>query len=176
VPAARVDALVERDEHPLADWRDEAAECFERVGAAIPAPYHRQVERFLADPAPARGQQPVLSHNDLGAEHVLVRPGLRVTGVVDWSDAALTDPARDLGLVLRDLGPGAFRAAVEARRAAGWPPDDGLAARARFLAGCALLEDLAYGLEPGVEQDRTRYVRNGLAALPWVFGPVTPGR
>jgi aminoglycoside phosphotransferase (APT) family kinase protein len=39
----------------------------------------------------------VLSHNDLGIEHVLVDPAtLEVTGVVDWSDAAIVDPGARL--------------------------------------------------------------------------------
>jgi aminoglycoside phosphotransferase (APT) family kinase protein len=55
----------------------------------------------------------VFCHNDLGIEHVLVAPDSgAITGVIDWSDAALTDPARDFGLVHRDLGPAALAAAL----------------------------------------------------------------
>jgi aminoglycoside phosphotransferase (APT) family kinase protein len=45
-----------------------------------------------AEPAP-----PVPCHDDLGAEHVLVDPATsRVTGLIDWGDLALGDPAIDL--------------------------------------------------------------------------------
>jgi aminoglycoside phosphotransferase (APT) family kinase protein len=43
---------------------------------------------------------PVFSHNDLGIEHVLIDPGTwTVTGIIDWSDAAIVDPAIDFGLL-----------------------------------------------------------------------------
>ncbi len=34
-----------------------------------------------------------------------------VTGIIDWSDAAIVDPAYDFGLLYRDLGPRARRRA-----------------------------------------------------------------
>jgi NADP-dependent 3-hydroxy acid dehydrogenase YdfG len=82
-----------------------------------------------------------------------------VTGILDWSDAALVDPARGFGLIHRDLG----RAALDAALAAYERQSDaaGLRERARFYACCALLEDLAYGLE----RDDARYVEKSLAAL-----------
>jgi len=58
----------------------------------------------------------VFSHNDLGIEHVLGTPATAaVTGVIDWGDAALIDPACDFGLLYRDLG----AAALPTRRACG---------------------------------------------------------
>ena len=84
-----------------------------------------------------------------------------VTGVVDWSDAAIADPAYDFGLLLRDLGPEALDAAVGGY---GFDPA-GLRERAAFYARCAVLEDLAYGLESG----RDAYVDKSLAGLEWLF-------
>ncbi len=37
-------------------------------------------------------------------------------GIIDWSDAAIVDPAYDFGLVYRDLGPGAARVAIRSYR------------------------------------------------------------
>ena len=103
-------------------------------------------------------QDLVFSHNDLCIEHVLVAPGTdKPTGIIDWSDAALCDPARDFGLILRDLGPAAFDAAL--------PAGESLRDRAQFYARCSLLEDLHYGLET----NRAPYVDKSLAALDWVF-------
>jgi aminoglycoside phosphotransferase (APT) family kinase protein len=97
----------------------------------------------------------VFSHNDLGIEHVLVDPaGWAVTGVIDWSDAALVDPAVDVGLLYRDLGPPAL--------ALVGGPD---AERAVFYARCAMLEDLAYGVTTGLD----RYVAKSRTALSWLF-------
>jgi len=48
-------------------------------------------------------------HNDLGAEHLLVDvEASTITGVIDWTDAAAADPAHDLALIYRDLGPAIF--------------------------------------------------------------------
>jgi aminoglycoside phosphotransferase (APT) family kinase protein len=89
-----------------------------RLAAAaveVPVVYRRPVKAFLDAPPPASGWAPIFSHNDLGIEHVLVDPGTwTVTGVIDWSDAAIVDPAVDFGLLYRDLGPAAAQAALAA--------------------------------------------------------------
>ena len=109
------------------------------------------IESFLDAAPPEDDYTPVFSHNDLGIEHVLVDPLLwTVTGIIDWSDAAIVDPAVDLGRLHRDLGSHA-------------PATD----RVLFYARCGLLEDLAYGLDT----DRPAYVEKSLAALAWLFPP-----
>lgn len=132
-----------------------------RPQEAVPAAHRPAVERFLAQEPPPDGVAPVLAHNDLGIKHVLVDASGRVTGVIDWSDAALTDPARDFGLLYRDLGPPALHAALVAY---GEVEDDVLS-RAELYARCGALEDLAYGLETG----RTGYVTKTLRSLAWLF-------
>jgi aminoglycoside phosphotransferase (APT) family kinase protein len=166
VPRERVAGLVGSDDDPPSAWLAEAAELYGRVRAGVPAAYRPLVEGFLSAGPPPRGDDVVFSHNDLGIEHVLVDAvTAAVTGVVDWSDAALTDPASDLGLVLRDLGPGAFDAALAA---GSFPDDGGLRERAAFYARCSVLEDLAYGLEtPGA----SRYADKSVASLSWLFPP-----
>jgi hypothetical protein len=93
------------------------------------------------------------------------RPGAwTVTGVINWSDAAIVDPAIDFGLQYRDLGPAALQAAMGSYR----PGASDLATlgeRARFYARCSVFEDLAYGLQTG----RDTYVDKSLAALAWLF-------
>jgi aminoglycoside phosphotransferase (APT) family kinase protein len=44
---------------------------------------------------PRGSPQRVVAHADLGAEHILELDGT-LTGIIDWSDAAITDPALDL--------------------------------------------------------------------------------
>jgi aminoglycoside phosphotransferase (APT) family kinase protein len=87
-----------------------------------------------------------------------------VTGIIDWSDAAIVDPAVDFGLLYRDLGPAAADAAMGSYRTG---TDDlvTLAERAVFYARCRVFEDLAYGLETG----RVAYVDKSLAAMAWLF-------
>ncbi|WP_433306722.1 phosphotransferase family protein [Actinoplanes sp. CA-030573] len=155
VPAARVRDLAEVDDQPPEEWLSEAASHYATVAGRIPPATRPRVASFLAAPPPPRGETLVFSHNDLGIEHVLADPASwAVTGVIDWSDAALVDPACDFGLILRDLGPAAFDVAAGER-------GDSLRERALFYARCAALEDLAYGVD--------KYVRNALAAIERLF-------
>jgi aminoglycoside phosphotransferase (APT) family kinase protein len=164
-PVERLAALVDVDDQPLAEWRDEAARTYATVAGAVPAAHRRPVEAFLEAPPPAEGWTNVFSHNDLGIEHVLVDPGTwTVTGVIDWSDAAIVDPAVDFGLLYRDLGPAAARAAMGRSRTEADDPA-ALAERAAFYARCSVFEDLAYGIGTG----RDAYVDKSLAALAWLF-------
>lgn len=158
-------ALVGTDDQPPAEWRDEAAETYATVADHVPGPHRRAVEAFLAAPPPPAGHASAFSHNDLGIEHVLVDPvAWTVTGIIDWSDAAIVDPARDFGLLYRDLGPTALDAAIGGYRT---DVDDLLALRERavFYARCSVWEDLAYGIATG----RARYSDKSLAALAWLF-------
>lgn len=173
VPARQVGHLVGVEPSAPTEELAEAVRTYEQVHAVIPGEERPHIERFLGMPPPSPADGLVFSHNDLGIEHVLVNPDdLSVTGVIDWSDAAVTDPARDFGLILRDLGPTALERALAAYGTAG---GQGSVCRERvwFLARCAALEDLAYGLSHG----RSEYADKTLAALPWLFGdaprPVT---
>lgn len=160
--------LVDEDATVPATWLEEAAETYADVAPQVPPAHRPGVEAFLASPPPAPATRLVLCHNDLGAEHVLVDPATgAVTGVIDWSDAAIADPARDLGLIHRDLGPAGVRAALET--CAG-PAEGGFEDRALFFARCGALEDLAYGLRTG----RAEYSTNSLRSFGWLFPPQPP--
>jgi aminoglycoside phosphotransferase (APT) family kinase protein len=166
VPVAELAAVAPRDLQPASQWLQEAAELYARVAAHVSARRDRAIRTFLDTPPHERRDEPVFSHNDLGIEHVLVDPGSgQVTGVIDWSDAAICDRAYDFGLLLRDLGPAALDAALES-----YATDADLAAvteRAWFCARCAAIEDLSYGLETGRDEYRTKSIE----ALPWLFEP-----
>ena len=89
-------------------------------------------------------------------------PARTVTGIIDFSDAALVDPAYDFALILRDLGPGAFDAAAQTAQKTG---DRDFQARALLYARCSVLEDLQYGLAT----DHPAYVDKSLVSLDWLF-------
>ena len=164
-PVEHLAALADVDDQPPAEWRGEAAEAYATVAGRVPAVHRGAVEAFLEAPPPAGGWTPVFSHNDLGIEHVLADPGgWTVTGILDWSDAAIVDPAVDVGLLYRDLGPAALDGALGSYRT---EVNDlaTLGERAVFYARCSLFEDLAYGIRTG----RDRYVSKSLAALAWLF-------
>ncbi|SEE67746.1 Predicted kinase, aminoglycoside phosphotransferase (APT) family [Streptomyces sp. 3213] len=61
----------------------------------------------------AQSATAVLVHHDLKGEHLVVSAEGRVRGVLDWTDAALGDPAEDIaGLALAVGAPAAVRAAT----------------------------------------------------------------
>ncbi|MEV8504957.1 aminoglycoside phosphotransferase family protein [Actinoplanes sp. NPDC051475] len=165
VPAGRMTDLVDIDDQALAEWRREAAATYPTVARHIPAAHRRAVEAFLDAPPPDDGHALVFSHNDLGIEHILIDPGTwTVTGIIDWSDAGLVDPAHDFGMLYRDLGPTALRAAVSSYRT---DTHDlaALSERAVFYARCGVLEDMAYG----IATERGHYLDKSLDAMEWLF-------
>ncbi|WP_214366367.1 phosphotransferase [Pseudonocardia sp. H11422] len=147
VDVAAVAGLVPVDDADPGEWLadlDGPPELLRVVHASVPKPSGRRV----------------LAHADLGAEHLLDDGG-GVTGVIDWSDAAVTDPALDFARLYRDFGPGFL---AEALRVYGGLDDDALP-RITFFARCAALEDLAYGQASG----RTGYAEAALRSITWLF-------
>lgn len=84
----------------------------------------------------------VLVHGDLHARHVLVDASARATGVIDWGDVCLADPAVDLSLAYAAFHGAAREALLDAY---GTPLDEERELRARVLAVslCAALADHA---------------------------------
>lgn len=89
--------------------------------------------------SPARA----LVHGDLGPEHVLVRDG-RVSGVIDFGDAHVGDPALDLAWALHGAPP-PFARAVAAEYGA--TPE--LAERALLWHRLGPWHEVTYGLDTG---------------------------
>lgn len=161
VTPAVVEGLAERDGYPLHAYLQEALDQTKRVAAYLTTDQRRRVELFLASSAPPESARWTLCHNDLGAEHVLATEDRsELTGIIDWSDAAIADPARDLGVLLRDFGFGVAEAVL--RRTG---DDERTLIRAVFYARCALLEDLAYG----IDTSRPQYVAHALSRFAETF-------
>jgi aminoglycoside phosphotransferase (APT) family kinase protein len=119
----------------------------------------RDLVRVLHATCPAPSPHRTVAHADLGAEHILELDGA-LTGIIDWSDAAITDPALDLARLYRDFGP---RFLDELSGAYGGLAD--AMPRIEFFARCAALEDLAYGRATG----RHEYIRNAERSFAWLF-------
>lgn len=64
------------------------------------SPTGRAVDALLLEAGPLGPStaERVLVHGDLHLRHVLVGPDRKATGVIDWGDACLADPAVDLAL------------------------------------------------------------------------------
>ncbi len=162
LPVGRMADLAGVDDTPPAEWLADTRELLPDLATGIPDRHLPAVRQFLDADPPRPAEHLVFAHNDLGIEHVLVDPDtLRITGILDWTDAGVTDPAGDLGLVLRDLGGSGLDAALSA--CGDVPGVEGQ--RIGFFARCALLEDLAYGLEHG----RSAYAANSLRGMQSLF-------
>ncbi len=108
---------------------------------------------------PRQSPAPTLVHDDLAAEHILLDPVTQqVTGVIDWSEVSVGDPARDLSCMWH-WGGAEFANAVLANYRG--EADAGLLGRARYFAACRGVADIAFGLEA----DRLEYIGTGLRAL-----------
>jgi aminoglycoside phosphotransferase (APT) family kinase protein len=167
---ARMAVLADQDDVPFEHWQREAADAYAAVAGQLSADQRRAVDAFLASPVPDQRYTPVFCHNDLGAEHLLADPATwMLSAIIDWGDAAITDPAHDFGLLLRDFGPRAL-ADVMGHYDRNLDDPAALHTRAVFYARCKTLEDLAYGLDSG----RREYVDSGLAALKRLFGQDVP--
>ena len=113
-------------------------------------------EGFLADASNFRFH-PVLLHRDLGKEHVLQDPAShRLTGVLDWGDASIGDPALDFTGLLADFGEAAARSVLRAYRGR---KDAGMLGRARFYAALIPFHELRFGREFGHAASSRRALR-----------------
>lgn len=152
-PVERMGELAGVDDTPPTEWLDEARDLAEQ----LPDDVRELVAGFLTADPPEPADELVFTHNDLGAEHILV-DGAAITGIIDWSDCAVADPAADLGRLARDLGMPALDALLPEL-------DDQTRHRSLFYARCTALEDLAFGLDSG----RDSYARNARRALSRLF-------
>ena len=112
--------------------------------------------------------EPALIHRDLSGEHILAEPrarssndvsdpeGGRITGIIDWEDAAVGDPAFDLTGLL-DYGPEFVH---EVLAAYGGPRDGGMLDRARFYRDIAPCHEVLYGLECDLPQHIAAGLKN----------------
>lgn len=160
-PPASLVGVIDPDPYPHHDAIVEARATADRVRDDIDARQRRVLDRFLHTEPPDDVGTQCFVHNDLGAEHLIVDADTsELMGVIDWADAAIADPARDLARVRRDLP-----AAVYERVRAIYPADVALDERVEFLARCGLLEDLAFG----IEHHRPEYRTNALQRFDDLF-------
>jgi aminoglycoside phosphotransferase (APT) family kinase protein len=164
-PPGAMRDLVPLDLYPAPTLLQDAELDYRDVERQVPVEQRPLVEEFLRDRPPDEPRSLRFCHNDLGAEHLLVDTATSaLTGVIDWTDAAVTDPAHDFALLYRDLGPAVFDK-ILAHYDRGFDESD--RDRVLFYARCALIEDLAYGLSTGP----SHYADAALAHLEWTFTP-----
>jgi aminoglycoside phosphotransferase (APT) family kinase protein len=117
----------------------------------------RDAERLLEEHVAAE-YEPRLTHADLGPEHVLVDGG-RITGVIDWTDARIGDPAIDLAWTLQ--------AAPQITDS--YPVDAELRRRARIYRALGPWHEVEWGL-----RGDAKWIESGLTGvrerLAWAAG------
>lgn len=112
----------------------------------------------------AAGLASAVVHRDLAAEHVLYDPTTQqLTGIIDWSEIAISDPSLDLAGFFHWGG----RACIDAIRSEYLGTiDERVLSQARFLAACRGVADVAFGLKTG----RGEYIEAGRRALDLCLG------
>lgn len=90
--------------------------------------------------------EPTVVHGDLG-EHQIMVTGDRVSGIVDWMDARVADPADDLAWLVAAAPEDSLESVVEAYRMSRRESrDPHLLDRARLSSELALLQWMMYGV------------------------------
>jgi len=128
-------------------------ECRAQVVPLLPAEVRTKANELLDRVACVRT---ALIHCDLGPEHILVTQG-RITGIIDWTDAVIGDPALDLAWALIDAPPAIAKGVAEA-----YEPTPEL--RERALDWCRLAP--WYGVHRGLLLDIPDDVERGLSDIP----------
>jgi aminoglycoside phosphotransferase (APT) family kinase protein len=157
VPLEEVAEVVAPDPDPAEEWLRQIAAEYAEAREHCPPDLHRPVEEFLDAVPPAPASRLVFCHNDVRDDHLMVDPGSgAVTGLIDWGDAVLGDPALDLATVLTDFGPETYERVLAGY---GVPTEDGLPDRVLHVARRRIVEDLAWrvrtGDRPGLERTVT---------------------
>jgi aminoglycoside phosphotransferase (APT) family kinase protein len=141
------------------DWAAEKRATLERFRTTVLPLLDRSEStrgEALLDSTLAFPFEPVLVHGDLGPEHVLHR-GDELTGVIDWSDARMGDPAIDLAWLLYGTSPPfAQQLLSEYGRA-----DTALPERALAFHRLGPWHEVLYGLD----ENRPELVRSGLTGI-----------
>ncbi|MEV0384142.1 phosphotransferase, partial [Nonomuraea sp. NPDC050643] len=127
---------------------DSAAELYELMSGGG----RRRAERELAALDGLPDLDEALVHGDLGAENVLWeydggRP--RLSGVVDWDEVTIGDPAEDLAAVLAGHGEGLLNRVLEL----GGLANGGLAARISAIRGTFALQQALAARRDGDEAE-----------------------
>ncbi|MEU6761794.1 viomycin phosphotransferase [Streptomyces sp. NPDC046853] len=136
------------------EWRRFAADVRADLFGLMSDAGRRRAERELAALDALPHLTGAVVHGDLGGENVLWQDAdgwPRLSGVVDWDEVALGDPAEDLAAIGASYG----RELMERVLAPGGrtPADDGIAARAAALQGTFALQQAlsAYHDDDGAE-------------------------
>ena len=149
-----------------AEWRDEYRQLYRSIQdnafEMLPESSRRYTaavwENYLEDDANFEFD-PVVVHRDLGREHILCdHERSAVTGIIDWADAAIGDPAIDFVGILIECG-----RKFTAKVASSYFADLGESFwnRAEFYREVGPYHEIIYGIETAQE----RFVQSGIQTV-----------
>ena len=140
----------QQDETP-AGWRASVVRLAETARRELPSAWRDVCAPYLAGEVPlppAYSGPDVLLHSDICPDHILADPATgRVTGLIDFTDAAWGDPVVDLAGLYLWRGERFFRAVLERYDR---PMDEQLVTRARWTARTWSLMFLAEAAREGM--------------------------
>ncbi|MFC2169826.1 phosphotransferase [Acidobacteriota bacterium] len=156
------EAGVPEERDLVAHWRDKSREQLKRLdGLNVNLDFLR---RYLeADTPLSFDGKPSLVHSDLWAEHILVDTSSgKVSGIIDWGDTAIGDPAIDFACLYAWYGESWLENVL-----VHYPGklDAEVISRSRYLATCLAIHNITLGRDMG----RVQWIEAGLAALQLVL-------
>jgi aminoglycoside phosphotransferase (APT) family kinase protein len=146
----------------LADQRAFAKRCENDVTPLLTPAEREQARAMFAEFFSRRPDEleTALIHGDLGPEHILCRNDV-LSGVIDWSDARIGDPALDFAWLLYGTGELFGDAVLRAYAEGAGSTDDDLPARALFFHRLGPWHEVLHGLE----FERPELVTTGLGGV-----------
>jgi aminoglycoside phosphotransferase (APT) family kinase protein len=166
--ATQLGAVERQYDFMLDDLRSDALDNLSNAISIEPSLPYDSLQAFLAKgivPADQIAVSRKLVHGDLAAEHVLVDPhSRRVTGIIDWTEAGIGDPAIDFAGMYHWGGSTFLNELLMNYRG---EIDRGVTARARYFAACKAVDDIIFG----DRMQRPEYIRAGMRAMKLVLNP-----
>jgi macrolide phosphotransferase len=104
-------------------------------------------------------QETVLTHGDLHAGHILINEQAQVTGFIDWTEASVTDPARDFVAHYRTFGQDALNKLISAYAEAGGRTWSKMADHAIELNATVAIDVAEFALKSGLDEYRQMAVQ-----------------
>jgi aminoglycoside 2''-phosphotransferase len=110
---------------------------------------------------------PCFIHGDLGGWNILYDlKTMKISGLLDWGNASLSDPALDYSELVYDYGNEFSFAFLKYMNESGMKPDPGFLNRSEFYVRISGIIDALYGIASG---DGT-YLKHGLNEIERLFG------
>ncbi|MBF2084237.1 macrolide 2'-phosphotransferase [Thermoleptolyngbya sp. C42_A2020_037] len=97
-------------------------------------------------------QETVLTHGELHAGHILIDKQARVTGFIDWTEASVTDPAKDFVAYYRTFGKNALRQLISAYAESGGHTWSKMAEHVIELNATVAIDVAEFALRSGLDE------------------------